>query len=131
MARTEHSRTPNLCPPVAERRKRRNVATRPAPYKSTPSVAAGLPPRAHDFRSERGALLGFVLSFLFEKTKISVCAPGGDDGGAGAPAGGSRGVVGARERLAGVAGRDLLRPRRPLRHRRRRLMRKRLVSSFC
>lgn len=38
-------------------------------------------------------------------------------------------MVGARQRLARVAGRDLLGPRRPLRHHRRRLIRKRLVSS--
>ena len=55
--------------------------------------------------------------------------PGADGGGAGAdaPACGLGGVVGARERLAGVAGRDLLGPRRPLRPHRRLLLRKHLI----
>jgi hypothetical protein len=55
--------------------------------------------------------------------------PGGDGGGAGTPAGGRRGVVGGRERLAGVARRDLLGPRSALRTRRHLLLRKHLLST--
>lgn len=118
-ANRQHSRTPTCG----------RDATRP--YKSTPPRRRRiLPvPAHHGFPlSERGRLL--VLSLYFSFRKDLSARRGGDGGGAGAPAGARRRLVGARQRLAGVAGRDLLGPRRPLRCHRYRLIRKRLVF-FC
>lgn len=118
----QHSRTPTCAPLLTTK------ATPPGRInKSTPSVAAG----SHETHGFPVGERRPFLSFSFSKGSLC-CAPGGDGGGAGAPAGGRRGLVGARERLAGVAGRDLLRPRRPLRRHRRRLIRKRLrLVAFC
>jgi hypothetical protein len=109
------------------------VATPPGRINPRRPVAAGScqcqHTTAHGFPlSERGRLL--VLSLYFSFRKDLSARRGGDGGGAGAPAGARRRLVGARQRLAGVAGRDLLGPRRPLRCHRYRLIRKRLVF-FC
>lgn len=125
---TQHSRTPTpkLCSSVRATTKAtrpgRINPRRPSPPDPTSTAQHSTPT---GFLSEDAFWSCPVLFF----SKGSLCAPGGDGGGAGAPAGGRRRLVGARERLAGVAGRDLLRPRRPLRRRRCRLIRKRLVSS--
>lgn len=114
----------NLCSP--SRPSYEGDASRP--YKSTSPPAAPPDSPSHPI----------FLILPGEEGRLSVSLPGisvqpgGDGGGgtgsgAGALAGGLRGVVGARERLAGVAGRDLLGPRRTLRPHRRLLLRKHLI----